>query len=114
MNEEKPAGHPNLSNANILRSEVEGGARPSDLKGKGYRIQTRNTLYTLLKIGDGWTIEGHPRFCPTPVPCNVHGSSWGVSMLKMDWIGRGMYFEFGVPGYPELHTSTIVSVEEIP
>ncbi len=35
-------------------------------------IQTRNTTYTLEDMGDGgFLISGHPKYCPSPVPCQV-------------------------------------------
>ena len=108
-------GHPNLSDAinrNILGSAIAGGAKPSQIRGRGYKVTTANRVYTLLKDGVGWTIEGHPRYCPTATPCNIHGSTWGGSMLKIDFIGRGMHLEVGLLS-GVMTTSPITEVEEI-
>ena len=32
------------------------------------KFRTRNTTYTIVREGDSATIEGHPRYCPTPTP----------------------------------------------
>jgi hypothetical protein len=117
-------GHPNLSNEinrSIAQSAIEGGARPSKLgtDKKGYTVITQNRTYELLRTATGWTIAGHPRYCPTPTQCNIHGSTWGGSMLKMDFIGRGMHLEVGLApqngasGTRVMTTSPIVDVEEI-
>jgi hypothetical protein len=108
-------GHPKLSpalNWAIGNMMIAGGAVPSKLVGKGYRVTTKNRVYTLLKALGGWTIEGHPRFCPTAKPCNIHGSTFGGSAIKIDWIGRGMYLEVGLPS-GVMTTSEVVEVEEL-
>jgi hypothetical protein len=109
--------HPGLSdtiNRNILTSAIEGGAVPSKLgpTKKGYTVTTRNRTYEVLKTATGWTIAGHPRYCPRPTQCNIHGSTWGGSMLKMDFIGRGMHLEVGLPS-GTMTTSPIIEVEEL-
>jgi len=38
-------------------------------------------------------------FCPEPVLVSIHGSTWGGSMLKEHFIGRGMHLEFHHPEY---------------
>ena len=36
------------------------------------QFQTKNTLYTLVDLGDGaFTIQGHPKYCPVPTRCNL-------------------------------------------
>lgn len=44
-------------------------------------------------------LSGHPEFCPRPVPVRISGSTWGGSMLKEGFLGRGMHMEFMHPGY---------------
>ena len=63
-------------------------------------VRTRNTLYTLV-VRDGQVTahaERHdgsrPTFVPEPTPINVHGSTWGGSLLKLDYIGVNMHLEF--------------------
>lgn len=117
-------GHPNLSaeiNANIRNSVIAGGATPSKLPAnkRGYKVTTSSRVYELLKEphgAPGWTIKGHPRYCPNPVLCNIHGSTWGGSMIKTDWIGIGMHLEIGLMVNGEasvITTSEIQDVEEI-
>ena len=121
--------HPNLSdqiNANIAESEILGGVwvtqptgeavkdEPVLPVGRTLRITTRSRTYTLTKTGESrFTIEGHPEYCPTPTPCRVHGSTWGGSMLKLGWVGRGMHLQFSLPGQPgQITTSTVLDVVE--
>ena len=107
--------HANLSdavNSNIVQSEIEGGVHLQDLPpGTVLEVQTQNRSYTILYKGwDQALISGHPVFCPQPVPVTIHGSSWGGSMLKTRFIGRGMRLEFGHPEFDPIRTSVIVDV----
>ncbi len=111
--------HPNLSDAinrNIAQSEIKGGVKLSDLTaGSTLEVQTRNTLYRIVKAEDGTlTIQGHAHFCPTPMPVTISGSTWGGSMLKMGFIGRGMHMEFYIEKFGTLASSTIQEVREVP
>jgi hypothetical protein len=110
--------HANLSddvNRNIVQSEVEGGVHLRDVPpGTVLEVQTQNRAYTILYKGwDQALISGHPVFCPEPVPVTIHGSTWGGSMLKSRFIGRGMRLEFGHPDYEPIRTSVILDVREI-
>ncbi len=94
--------HPNLSyevNRNIVQSEIEGGVRLEDLQpGSRLHITTRNTNYQLLVLtGNVALITGHSLYCPRPVLVIINGSTWGGSMLKVRFIGRGMCMEFVHP-----------------
>jgi hypothetical protein len=111
--------HANLSdavNGNIVGSEIEGGVHLRDLSpGTVLEIRTQNRAYTVLYQGsdhgtDQALISGHPVFCPQPVPVTIHGSTWGGSMLKARFIGRGMRLEFGHPLYTPIRTSMILDV----
>jgi hypothetical protein len=107
--------HENLSdavNGNIVGSEIEGGVHLRDLPpGTVLEIRTQNRAYTVLYQGsDRAMISGHPVFCPQPVPVTIHGSTWGGSMLKARFIGRGMRLEFGHPLYTPIRTSLILDV----
>ena len=94
--------HPNLDdevNRNIVESEIEGGAFLEDLPARAMlQIQTQHRWYTVVHRGRGeaW-IWGHPAFCPEPVLVRIEGSSWGGSMLKIGFVGRGMHLEFRHP-----------------
>lgn len=38
------------------------------------KFLTQNRVYTLVDQGDGaFLISGHPKYCPTPTPCTLHG-----------------------------------------
>jgi hypothetical protein len=109
--------HKNLSdqvNANIIRSEIEGGVYLRDLPAEAtVHVDTQNRRYTLVIRSDGsaW-ISGHPEFCPEPVLVRINGSSWGGSMIKSAYLGRGMHLEFRHPGYEgPIVTSQIVDIQ---
>ena len=99
-------------NSNIVQSEVEGGVYLKDLpEGHELVIRTENRSYHVVKQAKSTVlISGHPKFCPDPVLVNIHGSSWGGSMLKMAYIGRGMHLEFRHPEYRTVTTSRIVDI----
>ena len=84
-----------------MQSEIEGGVRLEDLQpGSQLQVTTRNTCYQLLVlIGNTALITGHSLYCPRPVLVRIHGSTWGGSMLKVRFIGRGMCMEFAHPQY---------------
>jgi hypothetical protein len=108
--------HPNLSdevNRNIVHSEIEGGVLLSALPPSTVlQIDTQNHRYTAVILGGSEALlSGHPEFCPEPVVVAISGSTWGGSMLKQRFIGRGMHLEFCHPDY---HTPIITSrIEEI-
>jgi len=107
--------HANLSDAvnrNIVQSEVEGGVHLHDLSpGTVLEVRTRNRAYTILYKGwDQALISGHPVFCPQPVAVTIHGSTWGGSMIKSRFIGRGMRLEFVRAELDPIRTSVILEV----
>lgn len=119
--------HPNLSdeiNRNIAKSEIDGGCFLFKMEGskssgeilpigKTLLVQTKNTLYRIEKRGDeDYLISGHPRYCPEPTKANIHGSTWGGSMLKVGFVGRGMRLEFSISGEGTITTSEIQDVRE--
>lgn len=109
--------HPNLSDAvnrNIILSEIEGGVHLRSLRaGTVLKVQTLNHVYTIVSESDGeaW-ISGHPVFCPDPIRVNIHGSTWGGSMIREHFIGRGMHLEFGHPDFCAVTTSRILEIQE--
>lgn len=125
--------HPNLSaeiNEAMTKSEIEGGvwvldhpdfvlaeikAQPVLPVGSTLEVQTRNTLYTIKKTGPKtFTFQGHPKYCPEPVEGSIAGSTFGGSMLKMGYIGRGMHLEFNLKGSVGLLvTSQILDIKEV-
>ena len=114
------APHGNLSdevNRNIVRSEIEGGVFLHDLPPASVlQIQTQHHCYTVVCLQDSSVlISGHPQFCPQPIPVAIAGSTWGGSMLKRRYVGRGMRLEFCHPDYrTPIITSSIVEIRECP
>lgn len=99
-------------NENIIKSEVLGGIfLEKILVGKVLRIKTQKREYLLEHREDGFYLSGHPEYCPTPTLVKPHGSTWGGSAIKTGYIGRGMDFEYGIPGKGMFKTSEIVDVE---
>lgn len=111
--------HPHLSdqvNSNIIQSEIEGGVHLDDLTyDSALEIQTQNRSYTLVNRGGGEALlVGHPKFCPQPVLVRICGSTWGGSMLKVAYVGRGMHLEFRHPDYSRpIITSRIRDVRQL-
>lgn len=110
--------HPNLSdqiNHNIVQSEIEGGVLLDHLPvGAVLEMETTNHFYELEYQGNGRAvITGHPKFCPEPVLVNVHGSTWGRAMIKIHFIGRGMFLEFDHPEFGVIRTSRIQEIREL-
>jgi hypothetical protein len=104
--------HPNFSdevNRNIVQSEIEGGVYLDGLsEGTVLEVETQNRWYTIVIRARGEElISGHPLYCPEPIPVRIEGSTWGGSMLKLRFIGRGMRLEFRHPEYRTIITSRI-------
>jgi len=114
------APHPNFSdevNHNIVQSEIEGGVYLNELPPSTVlKIHTQNHCYVAVMLGGSQAlISGHPEFCPEPVQVGIAGSTWGGSMLKMHFVGRGMHLEFHHPEYQTpIVTSAIQDIRECP
>ena len=114
------APHPNLGdevNHQIVQSEIEGGVFLKDLPpATVLQIQTQHHCYTAVVLGDSSAlISGHPHYCPQPVLVAIAGSTWGGSMLKRRYVGRGMRLEFCHPEYrTPIVTSSIQEIRECP
>jgi hypothetical protein len=110
--------HANLCdrvNHNIVQSEIEGGVFLADLQPRTILfIQTQHHCYTAVFLKENQAlIWGHPTFCPRPVPVSIAGSTWGGSMLKSRFLGRGMRLEFHHPAYrTPIVTSPIREIQE--
>jgi len=110
--------HPNLSdqvNHNIVQSEVEGGVYLGNLPpATVLEIQTQHHCYHVVLLDDGHAlISGHPQYCPQPIRVAIHGSTWGGSMLKRRYVGRGMQMEFRHPQYATpIVTSRVREIRE--
>jgi hypothetical protein len=110
--------HPHLSdevNRSIVQSEVEGGVFLNDLLPTTVlEIQTQHHCYlVILLTGNNALISGHPLYCPKPIQVAIAGSTWGGSMLKRHFVGRGMHLEFCHPEYQTpITTSAIQEIRE--
>ena len=108
--------HPNLDarlNRAIVQSEIEGGVFLQDLPPSTVlEIETMHHVYRAVLLGGSDALlSGHPEFCPRPVQVAIAGSTWGGSMLKMQYVGRGMQLEFR---HPEYDTPIVTSpIQEI-
>ncbi len=112
--------HPNLAdevNRSIIQSEIEGGVFLNDLPPDTVlQIQTMHHCYTAVLLGGSEALlSGHPEFCPRPVQVAIAGSTWGGSMLKLQYVGRGMHLEFRHPEYATpIITSPIQEIRDCP
>jgi hypothetical protein len=76
-------------------------------------VETASRTYHLeLLPGGEASISGHPKYCPQPVRVKLFGSSFGLSALRMHFLGMGMNLEFQHPVYGVVHTSRIVDVRQ--
>ena len=102
-------------NGNIAQSEIEGGVSLNDLPpATVLEIQTQHHCYLVVLLSDNKAlISGHPEYCPEPTQVAIAGSTWGGSMLKRRFVGRGMHLEFCHPQYPTpIITSPIQEIRE--
>jgi len=117
--------HENLDagiNMNLAMSKRNGGVFLKDiLPGGTVLVKTRNSLYTLVNHGDRWMGQGGQRL-PEAQEVRVNGSTFGGSMLKMEFIGIGMHLELILPvpagGFKSMeelakHTITTTAIESI-
>jgi hypothetical protein len=110
--------HPNLSdevNRNIAQSEIEGGVFLNDLPpATVLEIQTQHHCYQVVLLDhNNVLISGHPQYCPEPIQVAIAGSTWGGSMLKRRFVGRGMHLEFRHPQYQTpIMTSRVEEIRE--
>jgi len=104
--------NPHLSD-DIIQSEIDGGVYLRDLRcGDILKIETQDWMCTMVFCEDKEAlIWGHPVFCPDPVKVHVSGSTWGGSMLKEAFIGRGMHLEMRHPRYGILLTSKVLEIQ---
>lgn len=110
--------HPNLSdevNRNVVQSEIEGGVYLGNLPPSTVlEIQTQHHCYLVVLLDENEVlISGHPQYCPEPIRVAIAGSTWGGSMLKRRFVGRGMQMEFRHPQYATpIVTSRVREIRE--
>lgn len=80
-------------------------------------IETHNSFYELqvvegkeVEIFGGTKRDGSIRY-PKPTKVIFHGSTWGGSCIKVDWLGIDMHMEFGVEGRKILTTSGVKRIK---
>jgi hypothetical protein len=104
-------------NAAHDNSEIVGGAYLDKLAvGRKLTVECRDCTLTVERREDGLYINGHEKFCPVPTLCIISGSVYAKegSMLRMGFIGRGMYMEFHTDAHPRrIVTSEVLEVTEI-
>ena len=78
-------------------------------------IQTPHHDYRAVTLSENSVlISGHPEYCPRTCFGRA-GSTWGGSMLKRGFVGRGMQLEFSHPAYSApITTSRIKEIRECP
>lgn len=82
-------------------------------------VRTKNTVYTFVTNGEDIEGVAHkenggiPSFLFRQAKVQIHGSTWGGSMIKVGYIGVDMRLEFSIPdeGRYGITTSTIQSVQ---
>ena len=101
-------------NRNIIQSEIEGGVYLRDLPvGALLRIETQDWICMMIYCGENEAlICGHAKICPGLVKVQISGSTWGGSMLKESFIGRGMRLEFHHPLHRRIVTSKILEIRQ--
>jgi hypothetical protein len=73
-----------------------GGIDVSKLKiGTVVTVETQNNTYKLRVLGDRMVAVQGGRYFESEQERPFHGSTFGGSMLKMNWIGYDMRMEFG-------------------
>lgn len=78
-------------------------------------IETKNRKYELRRKENGrFTIKGHPEYCPEDTDCVINGSTFGGSVIRVGWIGKGMRLEFVTqdPNY-EGHRDRVITTSVI-
>ena len=101
----------------IERQERKGGFNVTLLEsGTKITVETSNSIYHLVVVeGREITILGEMKSTgeiryPKPVPAIFIGSTWGGTMMKVDWIGEDMRMEIIVGGNV-LTTSCVKNAE---
>lgn len=100
---------------NLLSSFDEGIYLQSVDPGSTVQVRTETRTYLLVVLGNREAlISGHPEHCPMPVRVRVQGSTWGGSLLRLDFIGKGMHLEYWHPKYKHITTSPVLDVNVLP
>ena len=92
--------------------------RGSDLEGLPVgavlEIETGHTTYRLENMGNGNAmLSGHPKYCPEPIPVQIHGSLSSAGELKWHFLGIGLRMVFLPVEHGVIRTSPIKSVRAV-
>lgn len=109
------AGLSDEINRAIIQSEIEGGVFLDSLpRGALLEVETEYHRYQVRTFQKNRVlISGHPQFCPRPMRAVIHGSTWGGSMIKSGFIGRGMHLEFAGTKGQRITTSKVKEIRQI-
>jgi hypothetical protein len=92
-------------------ADAEGVALGDLEVGAKLEIQTAGRIYRMENLGDGKVVvSGHPEYCPEPVEVDLLGSSGGVGLIRMRYIGIGMRMEFEHPTRGRVRTSRVKAI----
>ena len=95
----------------LRRQEAKGGVKISGLEvGTKIYVETHNSIYEIKYLGGDREIEVRGGRFDEPVTGHLIGSSWGTTLLKLDWIGQNMRMEMAVGGHL-IDTSPVRNVE---
>jgi hypothetical protein len=107
--------HPGFSaevNRNIVQSEMEGGIHLDQLSEGAVLDVERSIIGTRSSAAPQAKHSSQVTPTTTLNLCRyiIADSTWGGSMLKMRFIGRGMHIEFCHPIYHTITTSRVVDI----
>lgn len=83
----------------MFATNQDSGINVRKLKpGDTIEVKTRNSTYTIVKqdYGNKVTIKGG-QFCKDETEGHFTGSTFGGTMIKLDWIGYMMHMEICFP-----------------
>lgn len=63
-------------------------------------IKTKNGEYYIELLDNQGNVKIKGSRIPTPTNAYFSGSTWGGSIIKLHWIGFGMYMEFSLNDKP--------------
>lgn len=86
--------HPELKRL-MQEQEKQGGIELDKLpQGTIVEVQTKNTLYKIIALGNNLFRVSGGKYYSTPKDTKIPGSTFGGSMIKVNWLGIGMHVEF--------------------
>lgn len=86
-------------------------------RGTILRVKTMNSEYVIQLLEKNKVLVQGGKYFEQPTKAVFKGSTWGGSMLKLEWIGKNMSMEFGYSlknGLDTVLTSGVQAVKVIP